>query len=165
MEKAGYIHVVHPFGPVYDEHSRILILGSVPSARSREKGFYYGHPQNRFWKVMSALLCEEMPDDSDGKREVLLRHGIALYDTIYSCDIIGSSDSTIKNAVPADLAGIISGSGVSRIFCNGKTSGALFQKFQSEKLGMKAVVLPQTSPANAAWTLDRLIEAWSIIKE
>ncbi|MBQ3394613.1 MAG: DNA-deoxyinosine glycosylase [Oscillospiraceae bacterium] len=165
MKKTGYTHVVHTFGPVYDRDSRILILGSVPSVKSREKGFYYGHPQNRFWKVMSALLKEEMPDDNEGKREVLLRHGIALYDTVYSCDISGSSDSTIRNVVPSDLSRIIEESGIERLFCNGKTSGALFQRYQRDSLKMEAVVLPSTSPANAAWTLDMLIDAWSIIKE
>ena len=163
MKHDGYTHVVHSFGPVFDENSRILILGSVPSVRSREMGFYYGHPQNRFWKVMSALLQEEIPDDIEGRRSAMLRHGIALYDTVYSCDIRGSSDSSIRNIVPTDISEILNGSSILHIFCNGQRAGSLYRKYHLTLTGAERTVLPSTSPANAAWSLDRLIEAWSAV--
>jgi len=159
----GYQHVVHPFGPLYDERSEILILGSLPSVKSREQLFFYGHPQNRFWPLLAALFGEPAPATIAEKRALALRHRVALWDTIYSCDIVGSGDSTIRNAVPTDLAPILAGSRVSRIFCNGRTSGLYYHKYQEKALGREAVVLPSTSPANAAWTMDRLLAAWRVL--
>jgi len=153
----------HPIAPVWDEHSRVLILGSFPSVRSREQGFFYGHPQNRFWPMIADLLGEERPVSVDEKREMALRHHIAMWDTIYSCDIKGSSDSSIKNVCPTDLRQIIDGSQVKNVFCNGNTSGAYYKKYQEKELGIKAVVLPSTSPANAAWNMERLKNEWGII--
>lgn len=160
MDEKKYEHIVHPFPPLYDDRSRILILGSLPSVKSREQMFFYGHPQNRFWKVMSAVLGEALPTTIEEKKQMLLKHRIALWDTIYSCDIIGSSDSSIKNVTPTDLRQIVERSEVQRIFCNGGTSGRYFQKYQQKMLGMEATVLPSTSPANAAFSLEKLIQLW-----
>lgn len=155
-----YQHIVHPFPPLYDETSEILILGSFPSVKSREQKFFYGHPQNRFWKMISAVLGEDVPSDIAEKKDMLLRNHIALWDTIYSCDIIGSSDSSIKNVVPTDLGNVINNSKIKRIYCNGKASGKYFSIYQQKTLGMQAVVLPSTSPANAVYTLEKLTEEW-----
>ncbi len=165
-EKSGaYTHIVHPFGPLYDEKSTELILGSLPSVRSRAHNFFYGHPQNRFWPLLAALFGERAPQTIEEKRDLALRRHIALWDTIYSCDIIGSSDSSIRSIVPTDLRPILSGSGVTRIFCNGRTSGLYYKKYQEKTLHIEATVLPSTSPANAAWTMEKLMEAWSVIRE
>lgn len=153
-------HIVHPFGPVCDENSRILILGSFPSVKSREMAFFYGHPQNRFWKVTSALRGEPVPETIAEKRAFLLRNHIALWDVIHSCDIHGSSDSSIRNAVPNDLMPILKKAPIGIIYCNGGTSFRLYEKFIRPQIGIPAVQLPSTSPANAAWSLDRLVEAW-----
>lgn len=158
-----YEHIFHPFEPLFNEDARILILGSLPSVKSREQNFFYGHPQNRFWRLIAAVFDEPAPQNIEEKKELILGHNIALWDTIYSCDIIGSSDSSIKNVVPTDLKRIIDHSAVERIFCNGRTSGKYFEKYHEARLGIKAVTLPSTSPANAAWTFDRLLEAWSVI--
>jgi len=159
-----YTHIVHPFGPLYDAHSEILILGSLPSVKSREQNFFYGHPQNRFWPLLALLFGERAPETVEEKKALALRHHVALWDTIYSCDIIGSSDSSIRGVVPTDLRPILAGSGVRRIFCNGRTSGMYFHRYQEKTLGLKAAVLPSTSPANAAWTMERLAEAWRVIR-
>ena len=158
-----YEHIIHPFGPLYDKNSRVLILGSLPSVKSREQNFFYGHPQNRFWPLIARLFNEKVPSTTDEKKKLILKHHLALWDTIYSCDIIGSSDSSIRNVVPTDLKQIIDDSKVDRVFCNGGTSGKYFHKYQEKALGTKAVILPSTSPANAAWSLDRLAEAWKVI--
>lgn len=159
--KNKYEHIIHPFPPLYDEHSEILILGSLPSVKSREQMFFYGHPKNRFWKVLSAVLGETLPTTIEEKKQMLLRNHIALWDTIYSCDIIGSSDSSIRNVVPTDLNRILTESAVSRIYCNGKTSAKYFEKYQQKMLGMEAQVLPSTSPANAAYSVEKLISMWA----
>ena len=159
-EEKNYEHIVHPFPPLYDERSKILILGSLPSVKSREQMFFYGHPQNRFWKVMAALLQEDVPVNIEEKRAMLLKHHIALWDTIYSCDIIGSSDSSIRNVVPTALKKILQESQVTRIFCNGATSGKYYKKYQEKELGITAEVLPSTSPANAAFSLEKSIQIW-----
>ncbi len=160
MNTQAYDHITQPFAPVFDADARILILGSLPSVKSRENGFYYGHPRNRFWKVMAALLGEPEPDTIPEKKEMLLTHGIALWDVIESCDIKGSSDSSIKNVVPADLSRILKGARIEKIFANGGTAGRLYHAYQENVTGIKAVVLPSTSPANAAWPLEKLIRAW-----
>ena len=158
-----YEHIIHPITPVFDKHSDILILGSLPSVKSREQMFFYGHPQNRFWRVMEALFQSEPLLTVEDKKQFLLAHHIALWDVIYSCDIKGSADSTIRNVEPTDLNRVIQHSNVRRVFCNGKTSGNYYDKFQKERTGIEAVTLPSTSPANAAWNLERLVEAWRCI--
>ena len=160
-----YTHIVHPFGPLYDETSTVLILGSLPSVKSREQNFFYGHLQNRFWPLLAALFGEAAPQSVEEKKALALRNHVALWDTIYSCDIVGSSDSSIRGVVPTDLRPILAGSGVKRIFCNGRTSGLYYAKYQEKTLNIRATVLPSTSPANAAWTMDRLMEAWRVIRE
>ncbi len=158
-----YQHIVHPFGPLYDEKAEILILGSLPSVKSREQQFFYGHPQNRFWKLIASLYGVPAPETIEEKKALILDHHIALWDTIYSCDIKGSSDSSIRNAVPTDLKTVVDSSRITRVFCNGKTSGKYYHKYQEKVLGIPAEELPSTSPANAAWTMERLMEAWSVI--
>ncbi len=152
--------VSHTFPPIYDANSRLLILGSIPSVKSREQAFYYGHPQNRFWRVLASLCKTELPQTKEEKIQLLRIHGIALYDTIQSCTIIGSSDSSIRDVTPADLEPIFACAGQIPVFCNGATSYRLYQKHLYPKTGRKAVQLPSTSPANAAWRLERLQEAW-----
>lgn len=153
-------HVTHGFPPVYDANSRILVLGSMPSVKSREVNFYYGHPQNRFWRVLGAVLGVEFPDDPAGKRELLLAQKVALWDVIAECDIIGSSDATVRNVVPNDLSVILDAVSVAAIFTNGGTASRIYAKFQLPQTNREAVALPSTSPANAAWSLDRLVETW-----
>ncbi len=160
MNKQEYHHITQPFDPVFDGDSKVLILGSLPSVKSRENGFYYGNPQNRFWKVMAAILGEPNPETIPEKRAMLLAHGIAIWDVIESCDIIGSSDSSIKNVTPADLSRILSGAEIEQIFTNGGTAGRLYRRYEEKLTGMPAVGLPSTSPANAAWNLTRLTDTW-----
>lgn len=158
--KADYQHIVHPFPPLYDADSKILILGSLPSVKSREQMFFYGHPQNRFWKVMANVLQEKVPVTIEEKKDMLHRNHIALWDAIYSCDIIGSSDSSIRNVVPTDLQPIVEQSQIKSVYCNGVASGKYYKKYQEKSLGMEAVVLPSTSPANAAYSVERLTGIW-----
>lgn len=162
---AEYEHVVQPFAPVYDEYSKVLILGSLPSVKSREQGFYYGHPQNRFWKVTAAVFGEPVPETIEEKKAMLLRNRLAVWDVIESCDIIGSSDSSVKNAEAADVAGLLSSSAIERVYVNGALAGKLYDRYLFEKTGIAAVRLPSTSPANARWNLEALIESWRIIGE
>ena len=157
--------VTHPIPPLFDASSRILILGSFPSVKSREGLFFYHHPQNRFWKVLAGVLEEPVPGSIEEKKIFLLKHRIALWDVIASCTIEGSSDSTIKNVVPNDLSGILSAADISRIFCNGGASFQYYKKYQEPRTGRAAVRLPSTSPANAAWSLDRLIREWAAIRD
>ena len=153
----------HPFPPLFSEESNTLILGSFPSVKSREAMFFYGHPQNRFWKLIALLYGEQAPQTIEEKRSLILSHRLALWDSIASCDIVGSSDASITNAVPTDLRIILDNSKVTRIFCNGTASYKIYCKYQLPVLGVEAVKLPSTSPANAAWSLERLAEAWQII--
>lgn len=155
--------IKHPFPPLYDKNSKILILGSFPSVKSREQMFFYGHPQNRFWRVMAAVLKSETPQTIPEKRALLLSHGIALWDVLAACEIRGSADSSIKNAVVNDLNPILSGADIEKIFVNGKTAERFYNKYTLKQTGRQAVCLPSTSPANASMTLDKLIDAWSII--
>lgn len=157
---SGYTRVHHDFEPVYDEHSRVLILGSFPSVKSRENSFYYGHPQNRFWKLLARLLEEEVPETIEEKKNLLLRHGIAVWDVVAACDIKGSSDSSIRNVIPADINRILRAADVQTIIANGDTAFRLYQKYCREHTGRDAVRCPSTSPANAVFTLDRLVQAW-----
>ncbi len=153
-------HVIHPIEPVWDENSRILILGSFPSVRSREETFFYGHPQNRFWRVLATVFDCEIPHTVCEKRAFLLQNGIALWDVIAECDIKGSSDSTIRNAIPTELSHILSHADIKAIYVNGKTAWYYYQKYQEPILGRPAICLPSTSPANAAWSFERLVEEW-----
>ncbi len=153
----------HPFLPVFDADCEILILGSFPSVRSRENGFFYGHPQNRFWRVTAAVFGEKTPAGIEEKRAFLLRNHVALWDVIASCEIEGSADSKIKNAVPNDVSRLLENSKITHIFTNGGTAHALYTKYIEPKTGIAAVKLPSTSPANAAWSAERLVQAWQII--
>ena len=158
-----YQHIHHTFAPIYDKQSEILILGSFPSVKSRENQFYYGHPQNRFWKVIASICKQEVPNTIEEKKEMLLRHHIAVWDVIHSCDIMGSSDSSIKNVVPNDLSEILSKAQIEQIFVNGKKAEQFYKKYIETKIGRKAICLPSTSPANAAWNVERLVGEWKQI--
>ena len=150
----------HPFPPLFNSHSKILILGSFPSVKSRENNFFYGHPQYRFWKVMAQVLGEEVPKTSDEKRDILLKHGVALWDCIASCEISGSSDASISSVVPNDLSKILEKADIQAVFCNGKKAHDLYNKHILPKCKKEAVFLPSTSPANAAWSLEKLISEY-----
>lgn len=156
---------LHTIPPIFDSRSRILILGSFPSVKSREVQFYYGHPQNRFWKVLGRVLGEEPPADDTSKRDYLLRRRIALWDVIASCEIDGSSDSSIQNVVPNDLSPILSQCPIRHIYTNGGTAARFYHKFLLPRTGREAIPLPSTSPANASYSLDRLTERWMCIRE
>ena len=153
--------VEHPFPPVVDEHSRILILGSFPSVVSREEGFFYGHPRNRFWPMLASIFSEKTPITIPGKQGLLLRRHLALWDVIATCRIEGSADSSIRDAVPVDIRRVLDAAPIERILCNGALSGKLYRQHLQSLTGMEAIVLPSTSPANAAWSLPRLCDAWS----
>ena len=159
------LRLVHPIEPVCGPDARVLILGSFPSVKSREAGFYYGHPQNRFWRVLGAVYGEEVPQTIPERKAFLLSHGIALWDVIRSCEITGSSDASIRNAQVNDLAGLLRQAPIRRILLNGKTAAALYRKYAAAGIGLPAVVLPSTSPANAAWNAERLTGAWRILRE
>ncbi len=155
--------IVHPIPPLYDARSEVLILGSFPSVKSREAAFFYGHPQNRFWRVTASVLGAEVPVTVPEKRAFLLAHHVALWDVIASCEITGSSDSSIRNAVPNDLSRILRTAPIRTIFVNGGTAARYYQRFQQKQTGITAVQLPSTSPANAAWSLERLCAPWSVL--
>lgn len=155
-----YQNIHHTFEPVYDENSRILILGSFPSVKSRENHLYYGHPQNRFWKVLASILEEAVPETIEEKKAMLLNHHIAIWDVIESCTILGSSDTSIKDVVVNDFTEILQNSKIEKIFVNGTKAYELYHKYAEKKTGIKAVRLPSTSPANAAWKLDGLCQTW-----
>ncbi len=155
--------ISHTFEPVYDKESKILILGSFPSVKSRESKFYYGHPQNRFWKVIAKITNRKEPMTIEEKKELILSNHIAIWDVIESCTIQGSSDSSIKDVVVNDFSDILQNSSIQRIYVNGNKAYELYHRYAEENTGMKAVKLPSTSPANAAWNLDRLYEIWKQI--
>lgn len=157
---SGYTRVSHGFEPVYDGNSRILVLGSFPSVKSRENSFYYGHPQNRFWKLMARLLDEPVPSTIEEKKLLLLSRGIAIWDVVAACDIKGSSDSSIRNVIPADINRVLRAANITTIIANGDTAYKLYRKYCEPHTGREAVKCPSTSPANAIFTLDRLTEAW-----
>ncbi len=154
----------HPFPPLYDNNSRILILGSFPSVKSREQKFFYGHPQNRFWKVVSGVFECEVPQTIDEKRAFLLFNRIVVWDVIASCEITGSADSSIKDAVANDISVILNNADIREIFVNGKTAEKYYNKYIKSSVNRDAVCLPSTSPANAAWSVERLVKAWQIIR-
>ena len=159
----------HPFPPVYDETSRILILGSFPSVKSREAAFFYGHPQNRFWRVLAAVFGESVPETVADKTALLLRRRVALWVVAAACEVAGSSDASIRAVVPNDLSPIFRAAAIRAVFCNGGTAYRYYEKFNSNNSSNRGpaaeaaavgVKLPSTSPANARWTLPMLVEAW-----
>ena len=158
-------HVQHEFEPVYDEYSQILILGTLPSVKSRENHFYYGHPQNRFWKLLAYLTQAQIPETIEQKKSFLLEHHIAVWDVIKSCEIEGSSDASIRDVIPNDLSEILKIADIQTIYTNGGKAYELYCKYIYPVNGIKAHKLPSTSPANAGYSLDRLKEAWAEIKE
>ena len=160
MDTKDYKHITHEFEPIFDDKSRILILGTLPSVKSREGNFYYHHPQNRFWKVLAQICNVQPPTTIAEKKAMLLANGIAIWDVVQSCDIIGSSDSSIKNVTPADLSVILKKAPVKTIFLNGGKAWELYQKYCKEMTELPAVKLPSTSPANAAWSLEKLVTVW-----
>jgi len=155
--------LVHPFAPLFNGNSEALILGSFPSVKSREQQFFYGHPQNRFWRVIAALCKQEVPETIDQKKALILDHKLALWDTVGSCEVAGSSDASIRNVKANDLSIILEHSPIRQIYCNGKTSWQYYRKLIQPVIGREAVCLPSTSPANAQWTMERLIESWSVV--
>lgn len=163
MPKDNYKTIVHPLEPFYTRDSKILILGSFPSVKTREYGFFYGHPQNRFWRVMEVLFKEDLANGIATRKDFLSRKKIALYDSIYQCDIVGSSDASIKNAKPSDLSRIIKGADIKEVFLNGATSYKYYKKYHEKDLGLEGVKLPSTSPANARYSLDDLVSEWRVI--
>ena len=157
MEKTSEVHNIPP---LYDKNSRVLILGSFPSVKSRKAAFFYAHPQNRFWPTLATLFGEETPKTVEEKRSLALRHGVALWDTIGSCEIVGSSDASITNVVPNDLRVILDAADIQAVFCNGGTSYDSYNRYCRAAAGCEAVKLPSTSPANARWTQEKLLHAW-----
>lgn len=155
--------IKHPIPPFYNPNSEILILGSFPSVKSREQMFFYGHPQNRFWKVLALVFDSVCPVTIDEKRSFLTANKIALWDTIAECEIVGSSDSSITNVVANDISLILNNSNVKNVFTNGKTSYKCYNEYILNNVGVKATCLPSTSPANASWSIDKLVETWKII--
>ncbi|MBR6514929.1 MAG: DNA-deoxyinosine glycosylase [Clostridia bacterium] len=153
----------HPIPPVYNNESKILILGSFPSVTSREADFFYGHKQNRFWRVLAAVFDTEIPENTEEKKIFLIKHGIALWDVIGACDITGSSDSSIKNVIPNDISIILDNADIQSIYVNGKTALKYYNKYIRDEINRDAICLPSTSPANAAWSLERLVDEWKII--
>lgn len=165
MANTEHRTIIHPLHPLFDKDSRILILGSFPSVKTREYGFFYGHPQNRFWPVMETLFQVDLSKDISERRAFLLEHHLAVYDSIYQCDIIGSSDASIENVVPSDLMPIFQSVDIQEVFCNGATSYKYYQKYHAKKTGLPGVKLPSTSPANARYRLEDLVKEWSVILE
>lgn len=156
--------IIHPIPPLYDADCRVLILGSFPSVKSREVMFFYGHPQNRFWPILARLFGEPVPTTVEEKKSLALRHHIAMWDSIRSCTITGSSDSSVRGVVPNDLSVILGSSRVERIFCNGALSYDMYMKYIFPTTGIEAIKLPSTSPANAAYSMERLLAAWDIVR-
>ena len=157
--------IKHPIPPLCDENSKILILGSFPSVKSREAGFYYGHPRNRFWPLIATLTSESIPETIEAKRSLLLRNRIALWDSVESCEISGSSDSSIRNITPVEITQVTNQCSLQKILCNGAVSHKYYNQYLKPVTGIEAIKLPSTSPANAAWSLERLIQAWRAAME
>lgn len=155
---------VHNIPPLYDENSEILILGSFPSVKSREGQFFYHHPQNRYWKVMAAVFDSPVPETVEEKRSMMFKNHVAMWDVIASCEITGSSDSSIRNVVPNDIGMLLDRTKIGKIYTNGATAHKNYQKYIKNRIGKEDITLPSTSPANAAWSLERLIAAWGEIR-
>lgn len=156
--------IVHPFPPLYNEDSRVLVLGSFPSVKSREAQFFYHHPQNRFWRVISMIFNEPVPATIEEKRSLLLGNRIAVWDVIQSCEIVGSSDSSIRNVIANDLSPILENASIGQIICNGNTSYQLYMKYIYPVTKIEALKFPSTSPANASFSLDRLVQEWGVLR-
>lgn len=154
----------HLLEPIYNKKSKILILGSFPSVKSREANFYYHHPQNRFWKILASIYNEPLPQTIDDKKDFLIKHQIALWDVISSCEIVGSSDSTIRNVEINDLNKIIMNSQINHIYTNGNLADKLYHRYFDKIIDLPATKLPSSSPANASYSLEKLISCWSVIK-
>ncbi len=153
--------VTHAFAPVYDRGSRVLLLGTMPSPQSIRHGFYYSHPQNRFWPLLAHLLGEGIPRTPEEKASLALRHHLALWDVLASCEIEGASDASIRHPVPNDFTRLLATARIERIFTTGKTAHRLFQRFVAPGLRRDAVCLPSTSPANQArFPWEKLLAAW-----
>ncbi len=157
--------VSHTFEPVWNEKSEILILGTFPSVKSRENQFYYGHQQNRFWKVIAGVTGSDVPQTIEDKKEMLLNNHIAIWDVIASCNITGSSDASIKDVVPNDISAVLDKSNIGHIYANGAKAYELYMKYIYPQNRHEIYKLPSTSPANAVYTLDKLLAAWKIIVE
>ena len=155
----------HTFEPIFDKNSEILVLGSFPSVKSRENNFYYAHPQNRFWRVVASVYSCPVPSSIEEKKNMVLSNKIAVWDVIRSCEITGSADSTIKSVIPNDLSEILSVADIKKIYANGKTAQSLYNKYIKKNTGVDIISLPSTSPANAAYSLEKLIKEWKIINE
>lgn len=153
--------LIHPFPPVFDASCRILVLGTFPSVASRADGFYYGHPRNRFWPLLAALFHAPVPATVAEKTALLLQNGVALWDVLQSCEIAGSADSAIRDPVANDLSTLLSQAPIRRVYANGQTAARLYRRYAREAVGLPVVALPSTSPANAAWSLEGLKEAWA----
>lgn len=158
-----YEQIKHMFPPVFDKDSKVLILGTFPSVKSREQQFFYGHPQNRFWKIIAAVTGEKVPEEIAEKKELLLKHRIAIWDVIESCDITGSSDNSIKNVIPADLSVILDYCRIEKIYANGAKAYQLYQKYTFPITKREIIQLPSSSPANAAYSMERLLTHWNVI--
>ena len=152
---------IHPIPPLFNAYSRVLILGSFPSVKSREAMFFYGHPQNRFWRVLADVFGEAPPETVEEKKSLALRRGVALWDVIAQCEIAGSSDASITGVVPNDLSVILNAADIRAVFCNGNTAYTHYNKYCRAQTGQEAMVLPSTSPANARWTREKLLQVWS----
>lgn len=160
-----YKNIAHTFGPVWDKNSKIMVLGTFPSVKSRENNFYYGHPQNRFWKVIAAVTGSEVPETIEDKKKLLLFSNIAVWDVIGKCSITGSSDSSIRDVIPNNIKKILTDSNIDRLYANGAKAYELYMRYSYKETGKEIIKLPSTSPANAMYTLERLIKEWSVIAE
>lgn len=165
VQKNARTFVTHEFPAVYDRNSRVLLLGSIPSPKSREVGFYYGHSQNRFWKVLAQVLGEPVPETIPQKKAMLKKHHVALWDVLESCTIVGASDTSIEDVVPNKIGELVKRSKVSRIFCTGATAHKLYQKYCAKDVGIDAERLPSTSPANCAVSIEKLVDAYKVVAE
>ncbi len=157
--------ITHNIPPVWDGNASILLLGSFPSPKSRENAFFYGHPQNRFWRVLAAVWETEIPLTRAQKIAFLHAHHLALWDVIASCTITGAADSSIRDAVPNDLSPILQGAPIRKICTTGGTAARLYHQLLEPSTGMRAIALPSTSPANAAMSLSALTEAYRVLRE
>ena len=163
-KETGWEHVVHGFAPVYDARSRVLVLGTLPSVKSREENFYYGHARNRFWRVLARVFDAPEPRSIEDKRALLLQNGVALWDVVRECDIRRSADSTIRNASANDIRPILEAAQIRAVYTNGERAHALYGKLILPVTGLEDVPLPSTSPANAARSLEDLAEAWAVLR-
>ena len=157
--------VEHTLGPLFDGRSKTLVLGTMPSPKSREVSMYYGNPRNRFWPVLAAVLGEPVPTTNEERRALALAHGVALWDVLQSCTIVGASDASIEDPEPTDLPWLLSQAPITRMFTTGATAARLYARFQLPRTGIEAVALPSTSPANASWSLERLVSAYRVLAE